>query len=46
MWSLPALFLGALIQVYIIYNTPLAYWSKDSWSFLKLADELLSLTGC
>jgi len=45
LWSIPAIMIGALLHLYIIYHTPLAYWSKDSWSFLKFADELLSLSG-
>jgi hypothetical protein len=45
LWSIPAILLAALLHSFIIYHTPLAYWSKDSWSFLKSADQLLSLSG-
>jgi hypothetical protein len=42
LWSVPALLIGALLHLLIIYHTPLAYWSKDSWSFIAFAHKLLS----
>jgi hypothetical protein len=41
-WSIPALIAAALLHAFIIYHTPLAFWTHDSPSFIKFADELLS----
>ena len=30
LWSIPAILLATLLHSFIIYHTPLAYWSKDS----------------